>query len=477
MSRWFGSNSRSLAFLASCGFSSLGATACTYGSVADAATGANLPGTSLSFQQVDMSTPVTRYATQVGLFNGVAARTWSPSDPVAHAGYDGVYWLNPYAPERTGDSTPTLVAQGWNRVTLTVSGYEITRIYRNHQYTTGNSVQTNVPYSSGLTPGVMPYPVPAVFTYTGPTASAALESFTMWKTPILIPVPIVPAPIWINNHLKLPDLIVDPRSLLEVQQVLAGCGPAGPVAAERGYCSSMTDDGLTPATQQCLSFSSNFANVGTSNFELYADPGAATSLPPGTLAQQVIYDVAGAHQMVLTTGQLAGGGAGAQTDTLRFAQFDLRGPIVAGVCDTEATASACPIVSMDHGAVGPSPKDVCLGANTHVFDPDLYGGPSPAGVAFLRLTCINSGSLKVSDLGLYAGQAEMYGVGQKCNYLDITNVAPGKYWLEGEVNPADANGHRAYQESDYSNNISRSQVTIRAKDQATCPCSPKNACN
>ena len=206
------------------------------------------------------------------------------------------------------------------------------------------------------------------------------------------------------------------------------------------------------------------------SFEVYADPSPATTITASTFVQQVIYSAVAPPQKVLTTGTMLGGQANSDGEVQNFAQFDLRGPIAQGVCDTEATATACPIVSLSGGTAGPSPKDVCLGGNSSVFDP-IYGAPHKNGVLGGGLSCINAGTSNIADEGLPAGYGEMYPVGQDCGFLDISNVQPGTYWFEGEINPVDhIVGHRAYAESDYSNNVSRVQVTIQS--EATCPCQP-----
>ena len=452
--------------IAACGTSLLGASACSYGAVFDAQTGTGIQstrvqGATLAFQALNMSSPVTHTSVPVALGPSVRTRTWASTDTAPHAGYDGTNWLNPYAPENAGDTTPTVVTQGWNRITLNAQGFDTMYVYRNHQYVPTTEL-TPVPYSAG------PYAVPVAGTAPGASVSAAAELFGIWRTPIVVPLPSLPfgpptPPLVIFDHQKLPDLIIDPRSLLQVQQVLAGCGPALPDRI--GYCSPSTDSTLTSNTKQCLTFSVNFVNVGMDNFEVYADPGPSKPITASTLVQQVIYSSVASPQKVATTGKMQSGGAGTDAEVEDFAQFDLRGPIVTGVCDTEPTATACPIVSLNGGAVAPSLKDVCLGANTSQFDP-IYGPPHGG---LRTLGCHLTGTSSIGDEGLPAGFGEMYPVGQDCGFLDISNVPPGTYWLEGEINPADASGNRTYQESDYTNNISRVMVSVGG--EATCPCS------
>ena len=59
------------------------------------------------------------------------------------------------------------------------------------------------------------------------------------------------------------------------------------------------------------------------------------------------------------------------------------------------------------------------------------------------------------DQGVSVGWADTYGSGLDCQWIDITDVAPGDYTLEVEANPA-----RLIAEKDYANNIARVHVTI-----------------
>ena len=158
-----------------------------------------------------------------------------------------------------------------------------------------------------------------------------------------------------------------------------------------------------------------------------------------------------------------------------FVAMRIRGPIVtgclssppvAGCCDTEATASECPVVSSGS-------KAVCLDLDG-VFDQDIFqafsgGKVKPALTNPGALGCQGHANGQVVpnnvpnagiDMGLEPGYAAMYSIGNFYQFLDLTNVAPGSYWLEAEINPADANGVRTYMESDTTNNISRAQFAI-----------------
>jgi hypothetical protein len=169
--------------------------------------------------------------------------------------------------------------------------------------------------------------------------------------------------------------------------------------------------------------------------------------PPGVIAQVISQFGAPPMNIAISGGMLvAPPGEGWHVTNL--VQISLRGPIVSGVCDTEATASACSIVVT-------SSKEVCLMGTGGPFD-SLYGG-TPAQQA--QLTCWPNGNpASISGplhTGLAAGFAEFYGIGNPENILDVSGVASGMYWLEAEVNP---NG--TYQEADTSNNIARVQVSL-----------------
>jgi hypothetical protein len=58
--------------------------------------------------------------------------------------------------------------------------------------------------------------------------------------------------------------------------------------------------------------------------------------------------------------------------------------------------------------------------------------------------------------GISAGWADVYHRGLDCQWVDITNVPPGRYILEVEVNPA----RIVIQEHNYQNNVGRAEVTV-----------------
>ena len=77
----------------------------------------------------------------------------------------------------------------------------------------------------------------------------------------------------------------------------------------------------------------------------------------------------------------------------------------------------------------------------------LQDGFRVSGSQGARYTCDNQ--------GISAGWADTYASTLDCQWVDVTNVAPGNYFLEVVVNP-----EQRLLESDYTNNVSRVPVTI-----------------
>jgi hypothetical protein len=79
------------------------------------------------------------------------------------------------------------------------------------------------------------------------------------------------------------------------------------------------------------------------------------------------------------------------------------------------------------------------------------------------------------DEGLTPGTSEMYIIGNPYNYLDITGLTPGPYWLEAEVNPVDpSTNQRVYMESDTTNNVARAPIMITSQAGGGVPPSDPN---
>lgn len=98
----------------------------------------------------------------------------------------------------------------------------------------------------------------------------------------------------------------------------------------------------------------------------------------------------------------------------------------------------------DYRLVGPN-GIVATGNKASFCLQDTYRFGSGRGKA--RFTC--------SDQGIQAGWADVYGPHLDCQYVDVTDVPPGNYVLEIEVNPSGL-----LVESDYSNNVASVAVVI-----------------
>jgi hypothetical protein len=509
-----------------CGVSSVACLAmlpfvggCTYGRVTDAATGSSttnlltgtgIQGATLVFEGLDVAPDqtITNEAKPAVLQKFPSpVQTWTAAELAAggdSANLAGSYWLNPYASEHSGDSTVTLVSPGWNRVQVSAPGYDTAFVYRNHQYQP-NEVQTQTPYSgpgTSNTPATAPYPVPTFnlvqtssilpTTTFGDQTLAALENFALWRAPIVVSpeidvggIVVIPA-VALFDHVKLPDLIIDVRSLLMTDQIVMGDqppsayanGPPGTIQDPRfGTCPSnapldqllqecpLIGENASCPFAKCLAYSVNCANVGSGNFEVFV-PSNTGPLQPVT--QFVSNAVAPPASETIAGGSLTQHGNLWKVTGLIATR--LRGPIVpgcglappaAGCCDTEPTAQNCPVATSES-------KDICLTGGvgegvSEIFDQDIknfYGASQNARTRTGGMNCFANGvgdgaANGPVDQGLGPGFAEIYPFGNPGNFLDISNVAAGTYWLEVEINPS-----QAYQESDYSNNIARAQVTI-----------------
>lgn len=117
-------------------------------------------------------------------------------------------------------------------------------------------------------------------------------------------------------------------------------------------------------------------------------------------------------------------------------------------CNTENTATNCPIVG------NPGQKlSFCL-TETSTFDSSYSPNPNRA------KTCDWNEDTGAINQGIGSGKSDMYQLGLYGQLIGIEGLPSGTYWLEVEVNPADANGQRTIIESDYSNNISRIVVNL-----------------
>jgi hypothetical protein len=81
---------------------------------------------------------------------------------------------------------------------------------------------------------------------------------------------------------------------------------------------------------------------------------------------------------------------------------------------------------------------------------DVSAYSSDAGPA--KYSCTNQ--------GISIGWEDIYGSSLDCQWLDVTSVSPGNYFVRVTVNPVRSDGTRLLTESDYSNNVAVAPVTI-----------------
>ena len=116
---------------------------------------------------------------------------------------------------------------------------------------------------------------------------------------------------------------------------------------------------------------------------------------------------------------------------------------VTPACNTDATATACPVVPSTGGK-----RSFCLTDLTNFDDSPVAGVYQP-----------NKG-YNCSDQGIGSGKEDVY-VKSLTGQLVNAEGLHGQYWLEVEVNPPNATtGKRPVIESDYANNTSRVLITI-----------------
>jgi len=75
-------------------------------------------------------------------------------------------------------------------------------------------------------------------------------------------------------------------------------------------------------------------------------------------------------------------------------------------------------------------------------------------------SCTFNSTTHAISQGIGSGHEDIYNRFLEGQVVGTDGLAPGTYWLEVEVNPMNASGQRTVIESDYSNNITRIQVTL-----------------
>lgn len=76
------------------------------------------------------------------------------------------------------------------------------------------------------------------------------------------------------------------------------------------------------------------------------------------------------------------------------------------------------------------------------------------------------------EQGISPGWLDVYDAYLDCQWVDITELAPGDYQLEIEVNP-----ERVFEESDYDDNLIRIPVTVGVDDDPPPPLPPEWSCD
>jgi hypothetical protein len=127
-------------------------------------------------------------------------------------------------------------------------------------------------------------------------------------------------------------------------------------------------------------------------------------------------------------------------------------------CETEETATQCPVAGLGHKV------SFCL-TDTARYDAVLgrYGG---------RLYCgVDQGGGRIIQ-GISSGWMDVYGSSLPGQLIDVSTLTSGDYWLEVEVNP-----HGAVLEANYDNNVTRLRTTLTMPVCGDGVLSPSEACD
>lgn len=389
----------------------LSAGACSYGAVQDAATGDFLGAAQVEFRVVvpPSSVPADHLWAPVELGDSYVSRTWSADDPGSN-GVQGIYYLNPAASDGMTDPRTRIVQGGWNAVVVSRSGYDTRRLYRNHLYRRCLMGKQN-PYSAG------PFPLVSVDTSDPSQVEegfCARQDFSLDRTG--------------TSYDKAPDLIIDPRSLLD--RALGQCSRA-----------------VAPRT--CLRVTTSTANVGNGDLLLVAP---FTTIPPED-------DLAAAEPVRQLIARSDGGvtevGVGGQfflqrltnshsfTSGERWITLRLRRHDPA-LCELEGDAGACAVEREGGSFIGECIYDATI------FDSQYTPALSFGGCGLL--TRFAHGGRLFHREGIGAGRASLH---SSAAQIDVSDLPAGDYWLEAEVN-----AERQVVETDYDNNVARVQIQL-----------------
>ena len=346
------------------------------------------------------------------------ATTWGTPDPGAN-GHAGWWYLNPYAPLNTGDTTNVSVLPGWNRIRIQRAGYETRYVYRDHEYTNwGQSVYTTSAYSAG------PYPATTTSTASGSNTAYKEESFRLH-------------PLSQTTRHRAPDIIVDPRTLLDCE--ISDVAGAKPV--DENVTTHDCEGAINPSTGQpvtrCLRYSVGTANVGEGDLWVSSP---ALQAPVTQYVYTQPYPSLTADSLTVPGGQIIYDPVHNHFHFKDWSTTRLRADTTA--CETNPVS--CPLIGTA------SKTSFCL-------EDYRYNPGDPAGTTFdsvYQARRYQPGSCGLEQ-GIGAGRMDTYRRVLPGQSIDITGVAPGNYWLEVEVNPA-----HSVEESDYLNNVSRVLIAI-----------------
>jgi hypothetical protein len=365
---------------------------CSYGIVEDPS-GNLIPGAFVSFRGADLSGTSTGPVT-LGSSSWVFA--WSPGDPGSN-GNSGIFYLNPWGTLNSGDTRTLFTGGGWMRIFSSKAGYDSRFIYHNRQFTSCDIADNEGPYSAG------PYPYDE--------SGAKISGICAFDAVVLRPSN--------TNYIKDPDMIVDARTLRDnVKATGADC---------EGVAST------------CLRISVGTANVGEGDLWLVGN-----SDDPNATKQRRFFRNGGFTETALPNAVFLYHPAHGHIHLQNWTNLRLRH--VTSSCNTEATATNCPVVG------SPGTKiSFCL-TDLATFD-TAYSPNQAYGCTFDTTT-------HAISQGIGSGHEDIYNRFLEGQVVGTDGLASGTYWLEVEVNPANANGQRTVVESDYSNNITRIQVTL-----------------
>lgn len=198
-----------------------------------------------------------------------------------------------------------------------------------------------------------------------------------------------------------------------------------------------------------LRFGTAFANVGTAPLVLTADP-QATNTDGTQSVLQVMYNYDN------DTGKFTSAGtreAGRFVKHSGHPHFHLEGYASYRLVERIGKSGTGGIAYRSDGRAAVGDKvGFCIRNTLETFElepgidsdtlPYYYGGNQPP---------VSCGFLQ----GLHVGRADVYGSSYDEQWIDITGVKPGKYWVEVTLD-----AKNAIAESDETNNVTRWRVTI-----------------